>query len=200
MILTVISVVGYGTAVASNLVRMPVGDPENPNPAPSPMSSYVVSVHPAGTGVGVVTSTPAGIHCGTECDASFDAGTTVTLTARAGSTSKFQRFGAPCAGKKKCTFQVTSGKTVNAVFAKQAALLVARTGKGTVKSGKPGIKCPGRCKHAFTKGATVKLKARAAHGWRFQRWTGACAGKRPSCSVRLKKARHAVAHFVHPHR
>jgi hypothetical protein len=201
MIVTVISVVGYGTAVAANLVSTPVGDPENPNPSPTPMSSYELTVHVAGSGDGVVTSRPAGIHCGTTCDATFDAGTKVTLTARAASNSTLRGFGARCAGKTTCSFKVDSGTSVNVVFTKQArpvSLKVGRTGHGSVTSSTRGIHCPGRCSHAYTKGSKVKLVAHAARGWRFAKWTGACSGH-GACTVRLNAARRAVAHFTHQH-
>ena len=40
-----------------------------------------LTVAKSGTGIGRVTSAPAGIDCGTNCQAAFDLGTTVTLTA-----------------------------------------------------------------------------------------------------------------------
>ncbi|MDH5668599.1 MAG: beta-propeller fold lactonase family protein, partial [Nitrospira sp.] len=43
----------------------------------------------SGTGIGTVTSSPEGIDCGGICRASFDAGTTVTLTATPDSNSMF---------------------------------------------------------------------------------------------------------------
>jgi YVTN family beta-propeller protein len=43
----------------------------------------------AGSGIGRVTSLPEGIDCGGVCQASFDSGTTVTLTAIADSNSNF---------------------------------------------------------------------------------------------------------------
>ncbi len=51
--------------------------------------SYALTVAKAGTGSGTVASSPAGISCGTACNASFTSGTSVTLTASpaSGSTS-----------------------------------------------------------------------------------------------------------------
>ena len=54
-------------------------------------SSYALSVISAGAGSGTVTSTPAGISCGTTCSGSYAAGTSVILTAtpNASSTSTY---------------------------------------------------------------------------------------------------------------
>ncbi|RJX20762.1 MAG: hypothetical protein C4563_05810, partial [Desulfobulbus sp.] len=43
----------------------------------------------AGSGTGSVTSSPAGIDCGTDCSDTFDYGTAVTLTATAAEGSRF---------------------------------------------------------------------------------------------------------------
>lgn len=43
----------------------------------------------SGSGIGAVTSTPAGIDCGISCQAKFDAGAVITLTAAANSGSHF---------------------------------------------------------------------------------------------------------------
>ncbi len=49
-----------------------------------------------GAGTGVVTSTPAGISCGTTCVAPFDANSTVTLSAAASTGSHFVAWGGDC--------------------------------------------------------------------------------------------------------
>ncbi len=71
----------------------------------------LLSVQVAGTGSGVVTSTPAGIDCGTTCSAGFSTDTEVTLSAEADPGSQFTGFGGDCAvdgsvlmvGDKTCT-------------------------------------------------------------------------------------------------
>jgi hypothetical protein len=42
----------------------------------------------------------------------------------------------------------------------------------------------------------VVLTARAAKGWRFAAWTGACHGKRPTCSVPMTAPASAHATFA----
>src|SRR5439155_22641217 len=41
---------------------------------------FTLTVNLAGTGSGTVSSSPLGISCGTNCSASYDSGTAVTLT------------------------------------------------------------------------------------------------------------------------
>jgi YVTN family beta-propeller protein len=58
-----------------------------------------LTVNRAGTGIGSVRSTPAGIDCGTSCQAQFVVGTVVSLSASAASGSSFAGWsGAGCGG------------------------------------------------------------------------------------------------------
>ena len=50
---------------------------------------FTLSISKAGTGSGTVSSSPAGINCGTECSRAFSPGTSVTLTATASAGSTF---------------------------------------------------------------------------------------------------------------
>ncbi|HNT78296.1 MAG TPA: choice-of-anchor D domain-containing protein, partial [Anaerolineae bacterium] len=60
---------------------------------------YTLTVAKDGMGSGVVTSDPAGIACGASCEATFAAGTPVTLTAAAANGSTFIGWtGAGCSG------------------------------------------------------------------------------------------------------
>jgi DNA-binding beta-propeller fold protein YncE len=51
--------------------------------------AFALSIARAGTGIGTVTSVPAGIACGTACQASFEVGTVVELSAIASGGSIF---------------------------------------------------------------------------------------------------------------
>jgi hypothetical protein len=67
------------------------------------LSMYTLTVSKAGSGLGTVTSVPAGIDCGATCSAGFDAGTVVTLTATPdGSDSFVGWMGAGCSGTGDC--------------------------------------------------------------------------------------------------
>ncbi len=89
-------------------------------PPPPPPGSYNLTINKSGAGVGTVVSTPAGISCGTTCStnsASFTSGTSVTLTASAGSDSTFTGWsGSGCSGTGNCTVSMTAARTVTASF------------------------------------------------------------------------------------
>jgi hypothetical protein len=55
----------------------------------SATTAHTLTVTKDGSGSGSVTSSPAGIDCGSACSAQFDDGTQVTLTAAADSGSTF---------------------------------------------------------------------------------------------------------------
>jgi hypothetical protein len=71
----------------------------------------------AKVGTGTVTSSPAGISCGTTCTASFPVNATVTLTATPGSGSTFVGWSGACSGTSRtCTVSMTTDKAVVATF------------------------------------------------------------------------------------
>jgi hypothetical protein len=75
-----------------------------------------LSVVTGGTGSGTVTSTPAGISCGSTCSASFNTGSSVTLAATPGAGSTFSGWSGACSGSGTCTVSMTSARTVTATF------------------------------------------------------------------------------------
>jgi hypothetical protein len=78
---------------------------------------YLLTVEKAGTGVGTVSSTPAGIDCGADCSESFAYGTVVTLTATTPESSTFAGWsGAGCSGTGDCVVRVEQAETVTATF------------------------------------------------------------------------------------
>src|SRR5581483_2542702 len=80
-----------------------------------------LTVQEQGSGQGTVTSSPAGINCGSSCSAPFDQGTQVTLTAKPASGSVFTGWsGGGCSGTGTCQVQLNTDKTVTASFAKLA--------------------------------------------------------------------------------
>ena len=84
--------------------------------------SFMLSVVVSGGGSGKVTSTPSGINCGTVCNASFQTGTQVTLTAAAASGSTFAGWsGGGCSGVAACTVTITAGTAVAASFVPDTA-------------------------------------------------------------------------------
>ena len=90
-----------------------------PAPAPTPVpapSPYNIAVLKAGSGAGTVTSSPAGIVCGADCEEGYASGTLVTLTATAASGSKFAGWSGGCSGTSLCTISGNSEVLVTATF------------------------------------------------------------------------------------
>jgi hypothetical protein len=79
-------------------------------------SPFVLTVATAGTGRGTVTSSPAGISCGAVCSASYDPGTTVTLTAAAAAGSAFSGWSGACSGTGSCQVKMSAPSAVTATF------------------------------------------------------------------------------------
>ena len=73
-----------------------------------------------GSAPGAVTSNPAGLNCPSTpftCSASFNAGTTVTLTAAPGSHARFKGWGGACSGTAPtCTLTMNDAQSVTATF------------------------------------------------------------------------------------
>jgi Phosphoesterase family/Divergent InlB B-repeat domain len=67
-------------------------------------------------GAGVVTSNPAGINCGKTCTATFDPGTTVSLTAAANFGFVFNGWSGACSGSGPCTIALNAPASVTANF------------------------------------------------------------------------------------
>jgi len=78
--------------------------------------TVALSVTETGTGIGTVTSTPAGITCGTSCSGSYANGTAVTLTATPATGSAFFGWSGGCSGKSSCTVTLTADTVINANF------------------------------------------------------------------------------------
>jgi Calx-beta domain/Divergent InlB B-repeat domain len=89
----------------------------------SPAGGLEVTVETAGTGTGTVTSSPAGITCGTDCSESYPGGTVVTLTPTAASGSTFSGWSNGCTGTAPCTLTGNTPVRVTAAFTTTVAAL-----------------------------------------------------------------------------
>jgi hypothetical protein len=84
-------------------------------------ATYELSVTLAGTGAsrGTVTSSPAGIACGTDCTETYTAGTQVTLTASMGTGAKFAGWSGACTGTSTtCLVTMDAARSVTATFSR----------------------------------------------------------------------------------
>lgn len=79
-------------------------------------STYALTVSKGGAGSGTVTSSPAGINCGSTCSANYSPGTSVSLTASAASGSTFAGWSGACSGTGSCTVSMSQSRSVTATF------------------------------------------------------------------------------------
>ncbi len=156
-----------------------------------------------------VTSSPAGISCGTAispCSASFSSGTQVTLTANPGTGSVFSGWTGACTGSSSsCTVTVTAITNVAATFARPSYALTVQkggVGSGTVTSdaAHPGITCGSSCAASYSGGTSVTLTARANTDSTFTGWSSpdpgfSCPGV-GTCPVTMDQARSVTASFT----
>ncbi len=162
------------------------------------LQTFNLSVAKAGTGTGVVTSSPAGINCGTNCSSSFNSGATITLTATPSAGSFFTGWSAGCTGTGSCVVTIDAAKSVTANFTlKTFTLTTAKEGSGggIVRSSPAGIDCDGDCSETYTMNIVVTLTATPDVNSNFTGWSEACSGT-GSCTVTLDAAKTVTATFT----
>jgi hypothetical protein len=80
-------------------------------------STFTLTVNKTGTGQGTITSSPAGINCGSDCSEVLGQGTSVTLTATPAGDSTFSGWsGGGCSGTGNCTVTMNTNTVVTANF------------------------------------------------------------------------------------
>jgi YVTN family beta-propeller protein len=166
--------------------------------------SFELSVAPTGTGSGTVTSNPSGINCGATCNASFQTGTQVTLTASASAGSTFAGWsGGGCSGTGACVVAPTADTIVVATFTTLPSftLLVVPvgTGAGQVTSSPADINCSAssnQCAASYAGGTAVTLTASAAAGSSFAGWSGGGCSGTATCVATLSADTTVTANFT----
>jgi PKD repeat protein len=159
---------------------------------------YYLTVSTDGTGSGEVSSSPAGISCGYSCQASFNAGTAITLTATPDASSIFTGWSGDCSGTGSCQVTIDQARSVTATFALKAFdLTVSKQGAGSgqVSSSPAGISCGDSCQASFTAGTAVTLTATPDASSIFTGWSGDCSGT-DTCKVTMDQARSVTATFA----
>jgi pectate lyase len=103
----------------------------------SQVTTYALSVTKSGSGSGTVTSNPSGVNCGSNCTASYQSGTTVTLSAAPASGSTFGGWSGACTGTGSCVASMTAARAVTATFngSSTGGLVGWATVGGTVTGG-----------------------------------------------------------------
>ncbi len=82
-----------------------------------PPGQFDLMVSKSGTGAGTVTSSPAGINCGSDCSETLADGSSVTLTATPAAGSSFTGWnGSGCSGTLTCTVTISAARAVDAKF------------------------------------------------------------------------------------
>jgi alpha-tubulin suppressor-like RCC1 family protein len=154
-----------------------------------------------GTGTGTVTSSPAGINCGTACSAAFDTDTVVTLTAAPLNGTNFAGWsGCDTASDTTCTVTVSSDRSIRATFSMSTlTVMKAGNGRGGVTSSEPGIDCGpnvATCAASYSNGTALTLTAAPAAGSRFDTWSGCDSANAEVCGVTINGSRTVTAAFA----
>lgn len=160
------------------------------------LRQYMLSVISAGNGGGVVTSTPGGITCPSQCSQAFNHGQMVTLGATPNVQSVFTGWSGACSGTGTCTVAMDQVRSVTATFTlKQFALTVNKSGGGTgTVTHAPGIDCGSDCSELYNIGTVVTLTPTADSGSVFAGWAGGCTGG-GGCTVTMSAAITVTAMF-----
>jgi len=169
------------------------------------ITKYDLSVIKSGTGSGIVTSSPSGISCGTDCTESFALWTAITLTASANSSSVFAGWTGACTGTDKCSLIISSNKSVVAIFNTKTTLpnytlsvSKSGTGSGMVTSSPTGISCGSDCSETYQSGTSVTLYTTALGDSIFGGWGGACAGTDTNCVLTMDGNKSVKVTFTTP--
>jgi hypothetical protein len=166
-------------------------------------SGQPLIVSKTGTGDGTVTSSPAGIDCGSDCSQDYPFNSIVTLQANPANSSTFGGWGGACSGNATtCVVTMNQAQNVIATFDVRPAqtLTVTKTGvSGRVTSSPAGINCDIACSSAsfnFPFGTSVTLTASITLPFgTFIGWEGACAGNAPTCTVTMDQFQSVTAIF-----
>jgi hypothetical protein len=166
------------------------------------LNQVALTVTKKGTSTGTVKSTPAGIECGAKCTASFDEGSTVTLTGTPGANTEPVVWSGCTSvdAENRCLVTMSAAKAVTATFSHpQFPLSVNKVGpgNGTVTSTSlAGIECGSTCSAGFDQGSTVTLSSASGINSEAVQWSGCdTINGKNECEVKMSAARSVTATY-----
>jgi subtilisin family serine protease len=157
-----------------------------------------------GSGPGSVSLSADGqtLACDANCVRSYGLGTIVTLTAAPGYGTVLSSWSGVCKGRKlTCVVRMSAAKTVGATFTTLPVFTMAYSKAG---SGDGAIDmsvddsvttCNSSCANAYPAGSAIRLTAHPAAGRTFSGWSGACRGRKTTCTLKLRSAASVTATF-----
>jgi hypothetical protein len=152
------------------------------------------------SGPGNVSSNPIGINCPGTCAAPFPFASITRLTA-VGSSSTFKGWSGDtpeCSGlAATITVTMDDNHSCTASFTLPTYKLEVRntTGGGVVNSSPAGIDCGSTCSASYSNNTVVTLTATATSGFKFNGWSGDCAGTATTVQVTMSGDRTCNATF-----
>ncbi len=163
----------------------------------TPVSTqHTLTITKGDTGSGTVTSSPAGIDCGSDCSEPYNSGTSVILTPTPDSGSFFTGW----SGDADCTdgsITMDADKTCTALFTLNAYNLnvtINPSGGGVVTA--LGINCPGDCTESYNYGNNVPLTATPNTGYTFNNWTNCDSPAGNQCTMTTNSDKTVTANFT----
>ncbi|MDO8565092.1 MAG: hypothetical protein Q7R67_00465 [bacterium] len=161
---------------------------------------YTLTVSKTGAGSGTVTSSPAGVSCGSDCSEVYNYNTAVTLTPSPSSGSGFSGWSGACSGSGGCTVTMDAAKSVTANFVTTTYTVTASVNSGSGTISGPGISCPGDCSETYSSNiGWITLIATPASGYEFDKWLPGsgtiCGGQSATCSALIDGDKTARVNF-----
>lgn len=148
-------------------------------------------------GIGTVTSSPAGIDCGNDCNENYAGDTKVTLTATPANGFIFIGWRGACVNSTgTCTVSMSVDKTVTATFT-LPVLTVRKVGNGLIVNRPAGIFCGTDCTELYSLNAVATLIAIPGIGSSFSNWTDCTSNSNfpQLCTITMNQSRTATATF-----
>lgn len=179
-------------AGTSNPLTLTLDAAKNCTPIFAPESKPMIIV--ANPTEGTVSG--SGLECGTICTKTFDAPTTITLTATPKPGFVFTGWSGDCSGTENpLTIEVSKAKSCKANFAPvMLPVTLPKPSNGKVSA--PSLNCDTTtCSGTYPQNSTVTLTATPDPGFVFTGWTGDCSGMENPLTIQVDKAKNCQATF-----